>query len=647
MRTKLFVILLTTVLFSTTSFGTPPFLSHQGHILDSTNQPLSGVNSVTFSLYSAANGGSPLWSETIDIVFDAGFYSLSLGTDQPLDSALFEGDSLYLGVTVESNAEFVPRQQVVSVPYAMRAATVEDSALDTYLTTHNYVTTDGALAGLDCEVGEIAQWNGSIWECAENSGGISGTIQVGTETGNCDENSTGTLRWNTIAEVLEICNGTRWAYVSEVNPTVLSIEPTEGSELGGFTAVITGLDFQPDCVVEFGSESSPDVQFDSITQLTVTLPVLSPDTYDIKITNPSGRFGVLEASWTSREDNPPVWQTEGDLGNVSDTRTGTHFTLEATDADGDTVTYALLSGNLPAGLSFDTNSGEISGDPDDVYATSTFTIRATSSFSGVEQNADREFSITITEGGDGTSANTAGFSCKSINDDGFSTGDGFYWIGPTGFENSPFEVYCDQTLDGGGWTIMVGTYYSAPNNGVAHNCGANACGDIREATTGSTGSPGGRFKLSDDQIRAVISMSNNANNADYLWNQIGWNNTYSNGNYEYATVTNYTGEWHFDRTMGNSQTTATLTSYKRSDNSVNWQGNLPNTCTVGMAGINCNGGIGTVPNICNTNLGHSWSGDLHLYMANTNDDNYLHLCNSAQHTSTDRYKARYFVRERN
>ena len=647
MGAKLFLILLTTMLFSATSFGTPPFLSHQGYILDSNNQPLSGVNSVTLSLYNAANGGSPLWTETIDIAFDSGFYSLSLGTDQPLETALFEGDSLYLGVTVESNGEFAPRQKVVSVPYAMKAAMVEDSALDSYLTTHNYVTTDDTVAGLDCEAGEIAKWSGSAWECAEDGGGSGGILQVGTDSGDCDEAGTGTLRWNTATEVLEICNGTRWAYVSEENPTVSAIEPTEGSELGGFTAVITGQDFQPDCVVEFGSESSPDVQFDSITQLTVTLPVLSPDTYDIKITNPSGRFGVLEASWTSREDNPPVWQTEGDLGNVSDTRTGTHFTLEATDADGDTVTYALLSGNLPAGLSFDTNSGEISGDPDDVYATSNFTIRATSSFSGIEQNADREFSITIIEGGDGTSADTAGFSCKSINDDGFSTGDGFYWIAPPGFENSPFEVYCDQTLVGGGWTVMVGTYYADHNNGVAHNCGASACGDIREATTGSTGSPGGRFKLSDDQIRAVISLSDNAHNADYLWNQIGHNNSHSSGNLEYVTITDYTGEWHFDRTMGNSQTTATLTSYIRSNNAINWQGNLPNNCTSGIAGINCHTLSGQIPTICNQNLGSGWTGTFHFYMAEHNDDNYLYFCNAAQHTSTNRYKARYFVRERN
>ncbi len=54
---------------------------------------------------------------------------------------------------------------------------------------------------------------------------------------------------------------------------------------------------------------------------------------------------------------------------------------------------------------------------------------------------------------DGTGATSPGESCKDILDNGYSTGDGMYWIDPNGAPTTDsFEVYCDMTTDGGGWT---------------------------------------------------------------------------------------------------------------------------------------------------------------------------------------------------
>jgi len=216
----------------------------------------------------------------------------------------------------------------------------------------------------------------------------------------------GHLRFNTTTSLLEYYDGTNWKSIDSP-PIVSSVDVTDvDSTAGGNeTFVITGSNFSTTITeVRFVATSGSDVVASSVTrdsdtQITAVAARSSfsnaGEPYSIKVTNNSGLAGTLGGQ--INVDSSPAWQTaSGALASIFDAgRTGVSYTLLATDADSDAITYTLESGSLPAGLSLTSASSGavISGNADAVGSntTSTFTIRATAN----SKTADRSFNITV------------------------------------------------------------------------------------------------------------------------------------------------------------------------------------------------------------------------------------------------------------
>ena len=106
----------------TAAVAVPLEFSHQGRLFDASGQPIDTATNLEFKLYDVLVGGTDLWVEDRPgVPFDNGYFNVRLGQVTALDSSAFNGDTLYLGVSVNGGVELSPRVALLSVPYALRA----------------------------------------------------------------------------------------------------------------------------------------------------------------------------------------------------------------------------------------------------------------------------------------------------------------------------------------------------------------------------------------------------------------------------------------------------------------------------------------------------------------------------------------------
>jgi hypothetical protein len=202
------------------------------------------------------------------------------------------------------------------------------------------------------------------------------------------------------------------AFGSSVIPSANSaVTITGGNFAVGITATFTGTD----SVVR----TCKSVVYTSTSSISVVRPDVLPIAYvpyTLTLTNP----GINNPTTSGKHiltgltvGNAPTWSTGTSLPAVSGGPYST--TVVATDAES-SVTYSYVSGSLPAGLSFNSTTGVISGTySGSVDGSTSYTLRATDAGGNF---IDRTFTLAFTAITGGTLSSDATYYYRTFTGNG-------------------------------------------------------------------------------------------------------------------------------------------------------------------------------------------------------------------------------------
>jgi len=129
-------------LFVSAASIVPASFNYQGVLRDGSGNTLTeGDTLMEFRLYNVATGGSFLWGREYNVLLSTnGLFNVALADAngsglEPIKTTLLPDviaahPALYLGLTVSGSTEISPRQQLLSVPYALLAGDVKQASND-------------------------------------------------------------------------------------------------------------------------------------------------------------------------------------------------------------------------------------------------------------------------------------------------------------------------------------------------------------------------------------------------------------------------------------------------------------------------------------------------------------------------------------
>ena len=97
----------------------PQNMNFQGRLTDASGNPLTGSQSVTFSVWDAVSAGNQIWTETQNVSVSSGIYNVGLGSQLALSTAVFAASARWLQIQVGSDAAMTPRLPFRTVPFAL------------------------------------------------------------------------------------------------------------------------------------------------------------------------------------------------------------------------------------------------------------------------------------------------------------------------------------------------------------------------------------------------------------------------------------------------------------------------------------------------------------------------------------------------